>query len=36
MTLKFFKSAVPVLALVLMAGAAGCQHEQSVPQASSL
>ena len=34
MTLKFFKSAVLVLAL--MAGATGCHHEQSVPQASSL
>ena len=36
MTLKIFKSAVPVLVLVLMAGSAGCHHEQSVPQASSL
>ena len=36
MTLKFFKSAVPVLVLVLMAGVTGCRHEQSVPQASSL
>ena len=36
MTLKFFKSAVPVLVLVLMAGVTGCHHEQSVSQASSL
>ena len=36
MTLKFFKSAVPVLALVLMAGVTGCHHEQSAPQASTL
>ena len=34
MTLKFFKSAVLVLAL--MAGATGCHHEQAVPQASPL
>ena len=36
MTLNFLKSAVAVLMLVLMAGAAGCHHEQSVPQAPSL
>ena len=34
MTLKFFKSAVLVLAL--MAGATGCHHEQSVPQTPTL
>ena len=34
MTLKFFKSAVLVLAL--MAGATGCHHEQSAPQAPTL
>lgn len=36
MTLKFFKSAVPVLALVLMAGVTGCHHEKPVPQTPSL
>ena len=36
MTLKFFKSAVPVLVLVLMAGVMGCHREQSVSQISSL
>ena len=34
MTLKFFKSAVLVLAL--MAGVTGCHHEQSVPQGPTL
>ncbi|MBR5882607.1 MAG: hypothetical protein IKY97_03900 [Mailhella sp.] len=36
MTLKIFKSAVPILVLVLMAVSAGCHHEQSAPHASTL
>ena len=36
MTLIFFKSAVPVLALVLMAGVTGCHLEKPVPQTPSL
>ena len=36
MTLNFFKRAVPVLALILVMGAAGCQHHEPPSKSASL
>ena len=36
MTLNFFKRAVPVLALILVVGAAGCQHHEPPAKPASL
>ena len=36
MTLNFFKRAVPVLALMLVVGAAGCQHHEPAAKPASL
>ena len=36
MTLNFFKRAVPVLTLILVVGAAGCQHHEPAAKPASL